>query len=595
MQSSSPNPTALFVSWGRGAQPSAPPAQDAFREAFQSRLQARLAPRESLAKPAACQASRPGPTQSRQGTKSLPVAADSAEPRRVSAATAKKPPGAARQAHKKRETEPDAARLEAGPDQSTPQAAAAKKPPQALEILIDFLQSQPEGSLTIPQEQAPAVASFLRAAGLPQEEVDGLLSGSGSGEITLTAAELTASWERVQGQGNALETVQGAVSALELSSQRQKTQEIQQTADYRAQWQRLTLPKDMLPNLRLALARLGASPEILAQVEDEAKGQGIPLARIWQMLPKVTPGSSLEENGANREASSGAPVSPADLLGERPVGQAELDEWRQMLLKTGLEPKVVDKLLGQGAPANQEELKTTLLSMTPGEEPPPALTEPKPLYLPQALRLRPYFWQDHTGGDQPHLDEGGQEGNGYQANAEASGLPTPGFLEGNLGLPAFQAELQGLSQPLASSGPLAAAAPAWRLLSPEVRESLWTQLQSGVTTNLGQGENRVTLNLNPPELGQIQLTLHLSGQEVAVTALATRPEVAEIATQGVQQLLQALAQQGLVLTQFQVRLQDQPERLMPPALTGVRGKGNETGGNLSTSTRRRSREVDRFV
>jgi flagellar hook-length control protein FliK len=128
-----------------------------------------------------------------------------------------------------------------------------------------------------------------------------------------------------------------------------------------------------------------------------------------------------------------------------------------------------------------------------------------------------------------------------------------------------------------------------------MRESLWSQVQSGVLTNLGQGESQVTLNLNPPELGQIQLTLHLSGQELAVTALATRPEVAEVANLGVQQLLQALAQQGLVLTQFQVRLQDQPERLLTPALAGVREKGSETGGNPSASSRRRVREVDRFV
>jgi flagellar hook-length control protein FliK len=116
-----------------------------------------------------------------------------------------------------------------------------------------------------------------------------------------------------------------------------------------------------------------------------------------------------------------------------------------------------------------------------------------------------------------------------------------------------------------------------------------------MTANLSQGENQVTISLNPPELGHIQLSLNLSGQELAVTAVATRPEVAALANLGVPQLIQALAQQGLVLTQFQVRLQDQPTGQIAPVVAGARQKGSEPGGNLSTSSRRRSGEVDRFV
>jgi flagellar hook-length control protein FliK len=142
---------------------------------------------------------------------------------------------------------------------------------------------------------------------------------------------------------------------------------------------------------------------------------------------------------------------------------------------------------------------------------------------------------------------------------------------------------------------LSDAGPAWRLLPPEAQKSLWTQLQSGVTANLNQGENRVTLNLNPPDMGQIQLTLNLNGQDLAVSAVATRPEVAELAAMGMPQLVQALAQQGLFLTDFQVRLQDQPERPVSSVLAGARDKENAPGGNSSTSSRRRSGEVDRFV
>jgi len=132
-------------------------------------------------------------------------------------------------------------------------------------------------------------------------------------------------------------------------------------------------------------------------------------------------------------------------------------------------------------------------------------------------------------------------------------------------------------------------------LAPEVRESLWSQLQSGIISNLQPGETQVNLSLNPPELGQIQLTLTLTGQELAVTAVASRPDVAELATLGVQQLLQTLAQQGVVLTQFQVRLQDLPVSQSTPVFAGTRDKGSEPGPKDSGLPRRRSGEVDRFV
>ncbi len=607
MQLFSPNPTAMFLSWGRGAQTSAPPAKDAFREAFQSRLEARL-PRETAAQAGKRLTSRPEldrgqiKAQGQQRLRHLKVDADSSESRGVQAGKLPKKHQQAQHLRRRPESQEAAAGSAAGQSQAVSHpatnpkgGAASPAPPQALQELIAFLQSQPDGSMVISVEQAPAVAAFLRSAGLPQEEVDGILSGSGSPEITLTAANLSAAWERAQAQGLAASGAQTPGPSPE-PFLRRETPEIQQTSDYRALWERATLPPSMLPTLRLALAHLGASPEILAQVEEEAQGQGIPLARVWQLLPNIKPGSAAHASGAAMEAAPNATFSPSAQLGERPVTAAEMAEWRQVLLKANLQPEVVDKLLVQASPATQEELKTTLLAMAPAEEELPTLAEPKPLYLPQVLRLRPYFWQPQTGSDQPPLNGDGLEEQGTGANGEFPPWSTPALPQGTMSFPSFAGELQGLAQNLTSSGPaLGDAGSAWRLLSPEARESLWSQVQSGVLTNLGQGESRVTLNLNPPELGQIQLTLHLSGQELAVTALATRPEVAEVANLGVQQLLQALAQQGLVLTQFQVRLQDQPERLLTPALAGVREKGNEAGGNPSASSRRRSREVDRFV
>jgi flagellar hook-length control protein FliK len=356
----------------------------------------------------------------------------------------------------------------------------------------------------------------------------------------------------------------------------------------------------MVPTVRLALARLGASPQELAQLDDNGQGQGIPLTRVWQVLQSVK--GSLDQSGTSGQsgAAPAADASQSAVLAQQPVSGAEIEAWQQVLLKAGLKPEVVEKLLGQKSPGTQEELKTNLLAAAPTEQQPtPALSEPKPLYQPQNLQMRPFFWQGQEGSDQPQLNgEGsGEKGQGDTAQlATPMPAPTAPAMGENLALSTFLAELQGVTQEATgAAAPLSDPGTTWPLPPPEVQESLWTQLQSGITTKLGQGENQVTLNLNPPELGQIQLTLNLSGQDLSVTAVASRPEAAELASMGMPQLVQALAQQGMVLTDFQVRLQDQPERPISPILAGARDKGGAAGGNSSTSSRRRSGEVDRFI
>jgi hypothetical protein len=459
-----------------------------------------------------------------------------------------------------------------------------------------FLQSLPNGTLEIPPEQAPAVAAFLLSVGLPQEEVDRLLFNSGSAAKSLSAADLQAAWQRVQELGSSQETSQDpgqSLGGLKLSPD---AQELRQSPDYQRLWERLTLPESMLPSLRLALARLGSSPEELAQLGEEAQGRGVPLARVWQLLRHSPNGLNLNEPSNQSPSSSVAELSQEAILGERPVRGEEVEEWRQLLLKAGLKLEVVEKLLGRFSPANQEELKTALLNLAPPEEQPTILADPKPLFLPENLALRTFLWQDPNGGDQPQLNGNGAGEKQHHAAAELATSLSLGSQGEALGLPAFPAELQALTQGGTGIGtPLSNTVPAWRLLPPEVRESLWNQLKSGIISNLGPGESQVSLRLNPPELGQIHLTLHLSGQEVAVTAVATRPEVAELATMGVQQLLQALATQGLILTQFQVRLQDQPPRPPTFVFAGNRDKGSEPGERSIAPSRRRAGEVDRFV
>lgn len=610
-----PNPATMFLSWRGGAKASIPPRQDDFRQVFQGRVQARLSSRDravqgaerSLGSGRCRLTNRYLQKQAEPGGQ---AASGSNETQRISSARGRNRQEEALRTRKRGESQ--AAMPGLAPSNRDPipspgtnnQGAAAMKPPQALQDLITFLQSLPNGFLKIPPQKIPVVAGYLWSAGLPQEEVEQLLLSPGFGAKGLSAADLQAAWQRVQSQAVSPETSAepGARPSAEPEAKARQSppgltlpaevQEILESPDYRVRWERLTVSEDMLPLLRLALARLGCSPQALARLDEEAQGEGgLSLARIWQVLQQSGDRVIQPEASKQKGVPPGENPLPSDVLEARPVNPEEVAEWRQLLLKAGVKPEVVEKMLGQGSPANQEDLKSTLLALAPPDEPPAALSEPKPLYLPENLRLRLFSPQGQNHWDQSQLNS---QGSGEQPSGSAapwSANPGETFV-----LPAFAAELQMFNPNVAGTGaPVSSTGLPWNPLAPEVRASLWNQLQAGIVSNLQPGESRVSFSLNPPEMGQIQLTLHLSGQEVAVTAVATRPEIAALATQGVQQLLQSLAQQGLVLTQFQVRLQDQPQVLTAAAQAGGREKSGESGERFTSSTRQRRGAVDRFV
>ncbi|MGQ9687759.1 MAG: flagellar hook-length control protein FliK [Desulfobaccales bacterium] len=470
--------------------------------------------------------------------------------------------------------------------------------PPPLKEFLAFLQSQPDGGIKISSEQAPAVAAFLLSAGLPQEEVDRLVFGAGSGEKTLSAADLIAAWQRLQSLKSSTTpevTRQSTPQAAERADLTPQAQQIRQSSEYKEQWQRLTVPPDMVSRLRLALAHLGVSPEELARFDEKAQNGGISLSQVWQLLRQSQQKTASENPGASLQTGAGEPLSQSIMEEIFPVSRDELAEWQQVLLEAGFQPAWLEKLLGQSATGSRQELRNSLLALTPPEEK-PVLNDPKPLYFPWDLRQRTFSLDGWTQGNRSQLEEETRNQQAWPGLKAAASHQTSDLEEG-LGLSPFSATLQAVEPRVAASSALVREAlPSWPWLSPELRESIWGQLQSGIVENLSPGESRVNLNLNPPELGQIQLTLHLSGKELAVTAVATRPEVAELATQGVQQLLQSLAQQGLVLTNFQVLVQEPGLTPATAVFTGAKeNHGGEVEKKFPSPSRRRSLEVDRFV
>jgi flagellar hook-length control protein FliK len=625
MQSFAPSSTSMFLSLGRRADGSASPGKDAFREVFRGSLQARKTSRPAASEESAAQSSGAKKSLAKDrggvvGKKGATVVRRSANRPEKNAWAEVDNPGSFQGST----STPKTMRREAAPESGWQAAAAAKPkrgggagpqggdvpkaspglpPPPALQELMAFLQTQPDGALKISPEQAPVLADLLRSVGLPQEEVGLLVAAATSPEKGLTAGDLSAAWERLQSQAAAPKTPEvspqkGMAEGLQPTQKSNPTQgdeDIRRTSDYRDLWDRLTVPPDRIPTLRLALARLGGTPEELAKLEGETQGSGISLSRAWQVLRASLHSPATNQTGSQSHPTPGEVFSQSAILDAKPVTSDQLAEWQQVLTQAGLQPELVQKLLGQATPTTHQELKTALLSLAPPEET-TVLSAPKPLYLPDNLRQQPFFFQGQSQDEQPQfLGNRGGEQQPWGAMAAAATLPSAATGEG-VGLGAFFPELQMFSHMGGgTAAPLSSQNPGWRLLSPEMRESLWSQIQSGITANLQAGESQISLNLNPPELGQIQLNLRLSGQELAVVAVATRPEVAELAAQGVQQLLQSLAQQGLLLTQFQVRLQDQPASQAAPVFAGTRGKSGESGEKFPPPSRRRSGEVDRFV
>jgi len=603
MQTSSPGLATCPMALGRRVRTQAQPAQDVFREVFQSRLAARLASRNRNAvlsggqglsggKTAGTNAGEAGlksrPSQERQSRSVL----QAGESRQAALARGGKGRAGLR-ASKQPETGSSTG------NSITSATSADTAIPPLLKELMSFISSQPDQTLQVSPGQALQVAGLLLQAGLPQEEVERLIFSLGSQGKGLTAAALGEAWLRAKGLIPAPGAAKSTTPSGAESTLSSEAQQILEDPGYKRLWDRLTVPADMLPSLRLALSHLGASPQDLAQLEGGGQGSGVPLTQVWEMLQRCRLGSSLPEvNLQTQPSQAEAPADPA-LLGQQPVTGEELASWRQLLLKAGLQPEMVEKLLGSSSPATQEELKGALLALAPAEAPPAALEDPKPLYLPNSLRLPPFVWEGQdTGGRQAGWNSSKEDrsagAQGKGAGLSGSLLSEPG--EAPFPLSASATDPQALLQAGANpAGVPTSTTPAWQTLSPEMRASLWSQVQTGVLTNLSPGENQVTLNLNPPELGQIQLTLVLTGQELAVTAMATRPEVAELANQGLNQLLQALAQQGLVLTQFQVQVKEAPGLHMPPTFASARDKGADTGARQSGSTRRRPGEVDCFV
>ena len=81
------------------------------------------------------------------------------------------------------------------------------------------------------------------------------------------------------------------------------------------------------------------------------------------------------------------------------------------------------------------------------------------------------------------------------------------------------------------------------------------QVEAGIIKNLGQGRQQITLRLNPPELGRVNVVLQVVGKEVRALIRAENQDASKMIGDQLAHLRQGLEQQGLKVTKLEVQTQ----------------------------------------
>ncbi len=85
------------------------------------------------------------------------------------------------------------------------------------------------------------------------------------------------------------------------------------------------------------------------------------------------------------------------------------------------------------------------------------------------------------------------------------------------------------------------------------RQEIFTQIEQGVLSNLNAGGGRLTLQLNPQELGQISVVLSVHQGEVRATIRAENAESVAVLSDQLQQLRNSLEEAGLKVAELDVQ------------------------------------------
>lgn len=154
-------------------------------------------------------------------------------------------------------------------------------------------------------------------------------------------------------------------------------------------------------------------------------------------------------------------------------------------------------------------------------------------------------------------EKGGQERQSLQDKAWAEFWGKVGFEKGGLSGSEPGLELKSEGSLFGAEAPKTFSNLKSAFQAPAARQASYSrvaeQVQSGILKNLGQGVKQLTLQLNPENLGRLNLTLQVNNSEVKATIRAENNEAARIIADRLPQIKEQLEQQGLKVSKLEVQ------------------------------------------
>lgn len=120
-------------------------------------------------------------------------------------------------------------------------------------------------------------------------------------------------------------------------------------------------------------------------------------------------------------------------------------------------------------------------------------------------------------------------------------------------------------------------------MNPSLSSDVLRQVESGMLRNLGQGANRITLNLTPDELGSVTVMLTVKDKDVQAVIRAETPEAAKILSENMVRVRESLEQQGLKVSKLDVQT----------SLAQQQDQSAWQGASQHNEARRQQEELDR--
>ena len=442
-------------------------------------------------------------------------------------------------------------------------ALSFKEVADEMDDLLQEPETNDEEEVLIPASTQPYLVSMLQTLGLPQAQVDAMMSEAQRGGSGLSLDSLT---EQIQQILNPHSVSQGAssgsqkgVSTSKTSSRfvdwtniQARTEDVlaavanknftvsgEDTALFNSLMSQLNLPgttgEDQLVSLEdfavtlntwkdeLAEQKMAASGTETATPRETTAGEGVQPAKVQALMEKL-----FQHLSVNQTATASATASASN------------SEWIQGAVRHRVEPGGADTLknaadfvadLKGNKPGTPEGVMAALNTQADPEGADPGLakqglTVPTPDQLNRTTQAQAF----HS-----LLNEKHQQG--------AKNLTEPRAT--------VTEAVQGLAEPKAET-PAQVTAPQERPQPRTLPNHVMQQVSRGLGRAVEQGESSLTLQLKPAALGRLIMKIDNLGTSMKVSVLTEHHTAKEMLTSHAGELKQVMASAGISLDQFEV-------------------------------------------